>query len=145
MTIARRRGMTVAAIGLAAVAPAPAAAAPGWTANPGAEPATIDGYAGLDRVAIDRDGAARVYASIDDPSRDDAPLRPVVVTRSAAGEWSAPTPGTASAGRSERGQRPHRGRAASFRWDLPAGVGSRAGRPAAARWCQPAGRRLRER
>jgi hypothetical protein len=86
----------VAAIGLAATAPAVAAAAPGWTPYPGFAPAEIHGDAHLEGVEIDRDGAARVHATIEDRSGQGRPPRPIVSRRSADGGWgmheNAPPP-----------------------------------------------------
>jgi hypothetical protein len=74
--------MAAAVLVVAGALPAAAAAAPGWTAYPGSEPAMVDDQAHLAGVEIDRDGAARVYA-------EDA-----MASRSPAGDWSAPTAAT---------------------------------------------------
>lgn len=89
------RGARVVSVLSAAVSglamAAGAAGAPGWDPYPGVPTATIDGYARLQRVEVDRDGAARVHAEIQDPVSDDnQPSRNVVVTRSSAGAWTAP-------------------------------------------------------
>ena len=97
MTSARRRGQAAAAIGIGLAAPAVAPAAPGWTPFQGWPSAEIDGYARLDQVAIDPDGTARVYGTIFDPVHEGTAPRPVVITRSPAGDWSAPAHGTAPA------------------------------------------------